>query len=258
MIKGNFFMAKDCVVCGDKIGAFGSRINCKDGWVCRSCFLKCGFNSTNLSKAMEYDAQELKSILTKLKARGDDSKTCFVCEKKVGMIAHTIKDGRLCISCYNKCGFPLSTPEKKLLEYYGANLVDRLASDRVRMKHVSGLPIAEGKGCCLVFQGDAIIFKEEQSEQTFDLAYNRITGLDIKTDVERSTYFVADTTYTREIFETDYYFNITYQKDSKVEQISFDIFDEAIQSDIDKKERLERLIEKAKPRCSIQKGHTSL
>lgn len=209
---------------------------------------------------------------------------CAVCGGKIGALGvkRIIKDGCACQKCIIKCGL-LSEPSlkacvKSSLEYTVADFKVMLTENTMKANHISGLPIVEGKACILTFQQSGLLFSVGDSEQTFDLSYDRILNLDIKTDVEIQKHIVssvggavggavlfgslgamiggrAKEKVTKEI---DYYFIISYTKDNELEYITFDLHEETSGVLMVKRTKLEALIERFKPLCSTPKGNTSL
>lgn len=110
-------------------------------------------------------------------------------------------------------------------------------------EHMAGLPVAQGTNCTLIFEDDHIIM--DGGGNSFRVSYDKITDLQIKTDVDIQKSYVSSvggavggavlfgplgamvggrakekTTRTY-----DYYFIVTYNKDNAVEYISFRVFD---------------------------------
>lgn len=56
---GFFSISVICDICGEKAGL--NRFKTQDGWICRKCFKKCGFNLN--SPIMQFSTERIKSIL---------------------------------------------------------------------------------------------------------------------------------------------------------------------------------------------------
>jgi hypothetical protein len=76
---GFFSVSVICDVCGEKAGL--NRFKTQDGWVCKKCFGKCGFNLN--TPIMQFSTDRIKSILDNDKKNKEELKN-FHATKSIG------------------------------------------------------------------------------------------------------------------------------------------------------------------------------
>lgn len=110
-------------------------------------------------------------------------------------------------------------------------------------EHMAGLPLAQGNQCKVLFEENAILISG--GGNSFRVAYEKITDLAIKTDVEIQKSYVSSIggavggavlfgplgamvggrAKERTSRKVEYYFIITYNKDDTIDYVSFRVFD---------------------------------
>ena len=147
---------------------------------------------------------------------------------------------------------------------------------------VSGLPVEDGESLMVYFQDREIFIGviEKKPRQSFELSYDRITGLEIKKDEETTVHYASDTggavaaamlgseigamrrgrIQKIENTETEYYFIITYDKDGESKTVTIKIHHK--KPNVHDVPALKEVLLKVKPRCNIPveqtQGHTVL
>lgn len=111
----------------------------------------------------------------------------------------------------------------------------------IPLTHMAGLPIAQGILCQCVLENEMFTFSGEGN--TFNLRYDKVTSLSIKTDVEIQQQYVSSIggavggavlfgplgamvggrTVKKTNVDRTYYLIFTYLKDGNVDYISFEI-----------------------------------
>ena len=59
-------MAKECLVCGKKLGVLTAKIAVSDGSVCTECWNKAGFDNTlsTIAAANQYNGSAVKELIS--------------------------------------------------------------------------------------------------------------------------------------------------------------------------------------------------
>lgn len=111
----------------------------------------------------------------------------------------------------------------------------------ISLTHVAGLPIAEGTNCSCGLEGEGFVFSSAGND--FNLKFDKITSVDIKTNVEIQKQYVSSVggavggavlfgplgaivggrAKQKQHREVSYFLIITYLKDGEVSYISFEI-----------------------------------
>lgn len=119
-------------------------------------------------------------------------------------------------------------------------------SSHITLKHMTGLPIAEGADCSCGLEKETFICSGEGT--TFNLNYNKITSISIKTDVEIQQQYVSSIggavggavlfgplgamvggrAKKKKNVEKTYFLILTYLKEGDVDYISFEIPNELL------------------------------
>lgn len=135
----------------------------------------------------------------------------------------------------------LETKEEKQKKQYEIEKQREYENDHMDVFHMTGLPIAQGAPCICGIEADR--FEFSGSGNQFHLRFDKITSMDIKTDVEIEKQYVSSIggaiggailfgplgaivggrVKEKKSKEITYYLIFTYLKDENVDYISFEI-----------------------------------
>lgn len=134
-------------------------------------------------------------------------------------------------------------------------------------EHITGLPLAQGSACTIVFNDDGISI--DGGGNVFRVAFDRVTDLQIKSDVDIQKNYVSSVggavggavlfgplgaiiggrAKEKRTKTAEYYLIITYNKDGAVDYLSFHIFGNL---------KTGKLIQRYRPLLSGQKATIDL
>lgn len=135
------------------------------------------------------------------------------------------------------------TKEQKAEQKAKKQAVKEKQSRTFPCEHMAGLPLAQGSACIIVFNDDGISI--DGGGNTFRVAFDKVTDLQIKTDVDIQKSYVSSIggavggavlfgplgaivggrAKEKKTKTVEYYLIITYNKDGAVDYLSFHIYD---------------------------------
>ena len=146
-----------------------------------------------------------------------------------------------CVFCFYMA-IKTSKARKKGKQNRKQNLIDRNADFSAKLKHFYGLPISEGAMVDCYWCTDKIIF--EGSGLSFNLSFEKLTDVSMKTDVEIQKQYVSSAggavagavmfgalgaliggrTKEKTSKQVNQYLIFTYLNDEEVKYIAFDVY----------------------------------